>query len=230
MRLRGAINKFCIEYSPAKPFTLSELEWKQIGYLIDLVRPFQFFTTTVGKTKSVTLPYALAIYDELFERLNESRRRLKAKASRLEWIGVLIQGIDAAEAKLDVYYNKTYSNLGSLYGIGAILNPRTKSDCFDKEYCWLDSYAKDWKLEFEDQFRALYHRDYADRGSRLDYLRGLREENMDPLALMLDRSRVSRDMAGQSSSQRAFNDKVDEWFAMSKLSIYTNYYTNLYNH
>jgi hypothetical protein len=64
----------------------------------------------------------------------------------------------------------------------------------------------------------------------LDYLRGLREENMDPLALMLDRSRVSRDMAGQSSSQRAFNDEVDEWFAMSKLSIYTNYYTNLYNH
>ncbi len=219
MCLREAINKFCIKYSPAKAFALSKLEWKQIGYLIDIVRPFNFFTSTVGKTKSITLPYALPIYDELFERLNESRRRLKAKSTRLEWVSVLIEGIDAAEAKLDFYYNKTYSNLGSLFGIGAILNPVSRSNCFDQDYCWLDFNAKDWKEEFEDQFRELFRRDYSERGGRLQYLRDIQESNMDPLALMLDRSRVSRDIRGGQLLSSHPADEVDEWLARSKLLV-----------
>lgn len=79
VRLRKAISQYCIENSSAKPFTLRPSEWKQIEYLIDLVRSFNFFTQTVGKTRAATLPYALSIYDELYERLAESRRRILAK-------------------------------------------------------------------------------------------------------------------------------------------------------
>ena len=135
MRLREAIDKFCIEYALAKVLALRNSEWRQVGYLIDLVCPFNFFTTTVGKTKGVTLLYVLRIYDELFERLTESRRRLEAKVAFRPWIRPLLRGINAAEGKLDKYYNKSYSNLGSLYGIGAILNPASKLTAFNREYC-----------------------------------------------------------------------------------------------
>lgn len=221
IRLRKPIDKFCQEYRPARFFALSEIEWKQIGYLIDLVRPFNFFTTTIGKTKGITLPYVLRIYDELFERLDESRRRLKAKIRQYSWVKPLIDGIDAAEAKLDVYYNKTYTNLGSLYAIGAILDPKLKLHNFDEEYCWLDYTVQDWRMEFEEQFRNLYNRDYARKANNTEYLRAVREANMDPLALMLDRSRERGFRGDSQSSGTVHSDdtfsEVDYWLAMSKL-------------
>jgi hypothetical protein len=59
VRLREAINLFCAEYAPVAPLALLRTEWKQIRYLINIIRLFNFFTTIVGKTKSVTLPYTL---------------------------------------------------------------------------------------------------------------------------------------------------------------------------
>lgn len=222
LRLRQAIDIFCSDYTDAKIFALSDLEWKQIGYLVDIVRPFNFFTTTVGKTKSVTLPYGLAIYDELFERLMESRRRLKAKEHKYLWVTVLIEGIDAAQAKLDHYYNKTYTDLGSFYGIGAILNPNSKLTAFDPDYCWLNPNIKNWQDEFEDQFRELYRRDYSHYSSDSTHLKHLREVNMDPLALMLDRSRYKRSAvlqpvaASEGGDEQGTWNEIDQWLATSK--------------
>ena len=79
IRLCEAIDLFYTEYTPTAPLILLRTEWKQIGYLINIIRLFNFFIIIVRKTKSVTLPYTLQIYDELFKRLTESRRRLKAK-------------------------------------------------------------------------------------------------------------------------------------------------------
>jgi len=81
MRLREAITSFCTTHKKANVFSLTRLEWKQIGYLIDILRPFNFFTNTVGKTKGTTLPYGLRVFDELYERLTESRRRLQKKVT-----------------------------------------------------------------------------------------------------------------------------------------------------
>jgi hypothetical protein len=85
------------------------------------------------------LPYALSIYNELYKRLAESRCRLFAKKRKYTCVRQLIDGINAAEEKIDTYYNKTYGNLWSLYGIGALLNPAVKGECFRKEFCWLDT-------------------------------------------------------------------------------------------
>jgi hypothetical protein len=57
--LREAINLFCAEYTPTALLTLLRAKWKQIRYLINIIRLFNFFTIIVGKTKLVTLPYTL---------------------------------------------------------------------------------------------------------------------------------------------------------------------------
>ena len=166
-----------------------------------IVRPFNYYTTNVGKTKGVTLPYGLSVFDELYECLVESRRRLKAKVRQSPWIQTLIDGIDAAEAKLDIYYNKMYSDIGSFYALGAILNPMKKLNAFNPGFCWLDTTVKDWGLEFEDQFRELYRQSYIRNGSSSERLRAIREVNMDPLALMLDRSRYTQDIIPSVESE-----------------------------
>ena len=228
VRLQEAINRFCTTFSYALPFSLSKLEWKQVGYLIDLVRPFNFFTTSVGKTRDITLPYALPIYDELFERLTESRRRLRGKVQRYPWVQKLIEGVDAAESKLDFYYNKTYSNLGSIYGIGALLCPSLKSTVFDKDYCWLDFSLKDWRIEYEEQLEELYQKRYSQQDTRANRLRDLRETNINPLVAALDRSRNNRILGARSQPLDQDEEdipisEVAQWLETSK------FYTNLYN-
>jgi hypothetical protein len=229
LHLRPVINRYCQEKEYATPFSLQETEWKQIEYLVDLVRPFNFLTSTVGKTKGITLPYALGIYDQLYESLFESRRRLVAKRRKYPWVEQLIKGIEAAEAKIDKYYQKSYGDLGSVYAIGAILNPKTKLDSFDPEYCWLNPAGVEWREEFEGQFREMYCRNYKDKARSVEHLQHIRDANIDPLALMLDRTRVMRDLRRQSSSQLLEDAEescleVDEWLGMSKL--YRNFILN----
>jgi hypothetical protein len=220
LRLKESINQFCSAYDPAKPFSFSALEWKKIGYLADLLRPFNFFTTTIGKTTSVTLPYALSIYDELFEHLQESRRVLTKKSVAQLWVKDLIGAINAAEAKLDTYYNKTYSSLGSLYGIGAILDPKSKLKSFEEDYCWLNFKTVDWAKEFERQFRSLYDTEYKEKSTNADRLSQIREVNHDPLALALSRKRFTRDIQNPYRKDDDFSlSEVDEWLAMSMFTI-----------
>jgi hypothetical protein len=216
LRLRAAITEYTTCYHFARPFALSDMEWKKIGYLVDIVRPFNFFTTNVGRTKSITLPYTLSIYDVLFERLTESRRRLEAKVSSAPWVQELIDGINSAEVKLDKYYNKVYTDIGSLYGIGALLNPKLKLDSFNQDFCWLNFDTRDWAAEFEFQLRTLYGRQYDQyERQQTERLQALRDQNRDPLALLLDSNRLNH----ESLSQDGVLSEVDEWLSMRKYFI-----------
>ena len=135
LRLREAIGIYCQnDRNKAKHFVLSELEWDKIEYLVDLLRPFNFFTETVGKTKSVTIHNALRVYDALFERLVEYRRRLTLLQEDKLWVTSLIDGLDAAEVKLLKYYNRMYDDAGSLYGIATLLDPTKKGKYFHPDY------------------------------------------------------------------------------------------------
>jgi hypothetical protein len=192
VNLRESIDKFCSMFTEAALFILTEVEWTKIQYLIDLVRLFNFFTSTIGKIYNVTLPYGLQIYDELFERIVESRRCLNAKVTRTPWVKLLVEGLDVVMKKLDQYYGKMYTNLGSYYAMGTLLNPNSKNTAFYEKYTWLNSDSRDWQSEFEEQFRELYRKYYQYEANNTERLCVVRERNMDPLALMLDRSRHLR--------------------------------------
>jgi len=72
MRLQEAITLFCATNKKAKVFALTWLKWRQVEYLINILWPFNFFTNTIGKTKGITLPYSLRVFDKLYEQLIES--------------------------------------------------------------------------------------------------------------------------------------------------------------
>ncbi|KAF4630158.1 hypothetical protein G7Y89_g7976 [Cudoniella acicularis] len=116
VKLRKAIEKLTSTDTKAKMFALSRIEWKQLEYLIDLIKPFAFFITQVSNSKNVSVHNTLTIYDEVFKRLHESRRKLTTKINKpeYEWAQPLIGAIDEAEQKLDKYYKQIYRDLGSI--------------------------------------------------------------------------------------------------------------------
>jgi hypothetical protein len=50
-----------------------------IEYFINLIYFFNFYIILISKTKSYILSYVFWVYDYIFERLTESRRKLIAK-------------------------------------------------------------------------------------------------------------------------------------------------------
>jgi hypothetical protein len=73
----------------------------------------------------------------------------------------IVEGIEAALDKLDKYYSKTHNELGSLYGLAAILNLRTKLEAFDKRYFWGHE-SKDWISIFKKQFKDHFLQNYSE--------------------------------------------------------------------
>lgn len=155
--LRSTIDEYTQKEAPQ--FKLSFSEWKQVEYLIDLTRPFSYYTTTIGQTKDVTICHVFAIYDALFSSLHEALELIQSKI--YPWTPNIVEGVQAALDKLDKYYSKTHNELGSLYGLAAILNPGSKLESFDKRYFWGHE-SKDWMSIFKKQFKDHFLRNYSE--------------------------------------------------------------------
>jgi hypothetical protein len=134
---------------------LTSTEWKQLQYLIDIVRPFSFLTSTIGQTKEPTICHAFSIYNQLFNHLVYLHKILTQKQVKYAWVSSLIPGINAAFQKLKHYYEKTYTNLGSVYTFSTILVPEHKIKVFINKTSWIlgDDIPKSYKLQLDRFYR-----------------------------------------------------------------------------
>ena len=87
-------------------FTLTEDEQRQIKYLVDLIKPFCFFTNTIRRTKGLTLGHVYSIYNQLFNHLEHFLLTLQAKRQQgnRPQINCIVEGINKALLKLQKYY------------------------------------------------------------------------------------------------------------------------------
>lgn len=73
-RLQSIFNTFCSEYGLGD-LMLDQEEWRQIGYLLWITQPFKF-TTSLSKTKDITIHIVFEIYNNLFDHLEKSIHQL----------------------------------------------------------------------------------------------------------------------------------------------------------
>lgn len=131
-RLRNIIDKYCRDHDYSQ-FNLSDIEWRQIEYLVHLTKPFFQFTMALMKTKDVTIHSVFLVYRKLLEHIERSNRKLKKKTT--PWKKDMYSALHTARQKLREYYEKTYRDHGFLYGTGTLLAPQYKLSAFDdREY------------------------------------------------------------------------------------------------
>jgi len=163
-RLRNCINKYCNDHDYSQ-FRISSMEWRQIDYLLQLIKPFFQFTMALMKTKDVTIHSVFLVYRKLLEHIEESNQRLKKKTT--PWKRNMYEALIAARQKLRDYYEKTYRDHGFLYGTGTLLAPQYKLCAFDdteyskchnetsKRYC---EYLRASFLQYQQQIpEMLFH-------------------------------------------------------------------------
>lgn len=100
-RLRNVIDKYCCdhEYSQLK---VTDVEWRQIDYLVHLTKPFFQFTMALMKTRDVTIHSVFLVYRKLLEHIERSNRRLKRKTT--PWKKDMYGALLVARQELKEYY------------------------------------------------------------------------------------------------------------------------------
>jgi hypothetical protein len=79
-RLRSTLDIYCLAHKVDK-MKLNSEEWRQIDYLLCLTKPFFKYTTSLSKTKDVTIHWVFKLYNELFRHLEASITQLRRKRS-----------------------------------------------------------------------------------------------------------------------------------------------------
>lgn len=127
-RLRNTIDKYCRDHDYSQ-FKITDVEWRQIDYLVHLTKPFFQFTMALMKTKDVTIHSVFLVYRKLLEHIERSNRKLRKKT--IPWKKDMYGALLVAKQKLREYYDKTYRDHGFLYGTGTLLAPQYKLCAFD---------------------------------------------------------------------------------------------------
>jgi len=107
-------------------------EWRQLDYLIELLKPFSWYTEAIGATESgPTIQNVFEVYNHLFSHIEQHTEKLRRK--RIPWKVKMRQALENSKAKLSQYYSLTRNNIGLIYGCATILAPQYKLAFFETD-------------------------------------------------------------------------------------------------
>ena len=167
--------------------TLSNLEWKQLKYLIIVLRPFAMFTSLIGSTKDTTINHTWNIYNSLFDHLEETKVKLSKKEALHPWISPFLTAIDSGSGMLSKYYSKTGGATEFQYAFAGMLDPSQKADIF-KSSNWTTAMRRNYEQAFNKYWKA----NYAD----IDQPSSIERSSSPPIQSLNSMFRLNRDTPG----------------------------------
>jgi hypothetical protein len=213
--LKDSIERFVQQTPAAHKFALSTTEWHLLEYIIDVTRPIAFMTASVGESTGPSVHLGFRVFDYIFEKLHEAHRRLveKEHTKNLYYVAPLVAAIELAELKLEKYFKKVYTNLGSVYGIAAILDPSNKLRGFNPSYMWLSprsTQETSWQEEYRAQITKLFKEKYASETTQSERLEVLQhtERRMHSLAMNIWRIGSQSDRDSSASVPGSIDETV----------------------
>ncbi|KAJ5268071.1 hypothetical protein N7524_006111 [Penicillium chrysogenum] len=123
-------------YASNQVLKVTDVEWRQIDYLVHLTKPFFQFTMALMKTRDVTIHSVFLVYRKLLEHIERSNRRLKRKTT--PWKKDMYGALLVARQKLKEYYEKTYRDHANVP-----VSPRLYWKEHEREFPVLSRLARD---------------------------------------------------------------------------------------
>ena len=163
VRLREFIKDWLQTYPEFSPLWPTPEEWKQVEYILEVLQPIRFWTLWMSKTRGVTIHRVFQVYQDIFDHLEMQIAKLERK--RMQWKVDIREGLLKAKLKAAVYYGKTDSPRGLLFGIGTCLNPYCKLNLF-REWDLDASGETEYEKSYKKEFIAYYDLHYAPTNSQ----------------------------------------------------------------
>ena len=142
-RVRKDIKQYHFQHPEDLPSPLTDEEWRQVEYLVEILWPFQKFTNTIGGTKGPTIHFVFDVYNALHAHMESALNKLQRK--KIPWKREMKRAIEKGREKIRSvlltrtmfttntnaalfrqYYGKTQHALGTIYAIATVLSPGAK--------------------------------------------------------------------------------------------------------
>jgi len=112
------------KYSEYRPLFTTQDEWMIVKYVMEVLRPFQYWTLWMSKRHTVTLDHVITVYNDMFDHMDGVMRALAKKQT--PWKEDLFFAVKLARQKLSKYEAEVTPTTGMLRISAPILDPFSK--------------------------------------------------------------------------------------------------------
>jgi hypothetical protein len=158
--LRNDLNQWVLESDNTKlqQLTISDLEWKQVEYVLAILYPFWKYTQAVSVSRGITIHRAWQVYNKLFQHLEDRQHEAEKEG---EWKESLVRALEAAKEKLGIYYGRTEKEKGIIYAVAAVLDPSKRLAAYDS-----DTWTPRERKFYKEQILTFYKENYLEFETR----------------------------------------------------------------
>jgi len=90
------------KYSDYRPLFTSQDQWTIVEYVMEVLRPFRYWTLWMSKRHTITLHHDITVYNDMFGHMDGVMRALAKK--KTQWKEDLFFAVKCAWQKLSKYY------------------------------------------------------------------------------------------------------------------------------
>jgi len=118
------------KYSYYRPLLTTQDEWTILKYIMEVLRPFGYWTLWMSKRHMVTLHHVITVYNNMFHHMDGLMRALAKKMN--QWKEDLYFTMRFTQQKQSKYYTEVTATMGMLLVSADILDPFRKVWTFRK--------------------------------------------------------------------------------------------------
>jgi len=118
------------KYTDYRPLFTTQDEWTIVKNVMEVLRPFQYWTLWMSKRHTVTLHHVITVYNDMFDHMDGVMRALAKKMT--QWKEDLFFAMKLARQKLSKYYAEVTPWTAMLLICAHILDPVRKLQSFTK--------------------------------------------------------------------------------------------------
>jgi len=173
------------KYSEYQPLFTTQDEWTIVKYLMEVLKPFLYWTLWMSKRHTVTLHHVITVYDDMFDHMDGVMRALAKK--KTQWKENLFFAVKLARQKLSKYYAEVTPTTGMLLISAHILDPFRKLRSFRKWDKGMDINPEDetsYTTQYQEAFLKYVENEYCAKHRRVpvNKLETVRSSNLLPSA------------------------------------------------
>jgi len=156
------------KYSEYRPLFTTQDEWTIVKYVMEVLRPFRYWTLWMSKRHTVTLHHIITVYNDMFDHMDGVMRALAKK--KTQWKEDLFFAVKLARQKLSKYYAEVTPTTGMLLISAHILDPFRKLRSFRKWDKGMDINPEDetsYTTQYQEAFLKYVENEYCAKHRRV---------------------------------------------------------------
>jgi len=150
------------KYAQYRPLFTTQDEWTIVKYVMEVLRPFRYWTLWMSKRHTVIVHHIITVYNDMFDHMDCVMRALAIK--KTQWKEDLFFAVKLARQKLSKYYAEVTPTMGMLLISAQILEPFWKLRSFRKWDKGMDINPDDdtsYTTQYQEAFLKYVENEYC---------------------------------------------------------------------